>query len=101
MAPARVAKRFTRLYSRCGREIRRFEESDALANAMLRKVLTIWERWHLLEQDASYTNELLSEVSGLKSKVLSKQAKVRQNRFSTLDLTSYEEPAASLQHLSC
>ena len=86
MAPERVAKKFRKLYGRCARELDRFEEADSLASSRLRKVMTIRDRWSLLEQEDLYLacDDALSSV-GLKEKVVAKQARVLQASVADLE----------------
>lgn len=75
MAPERVAKRFRKLYrGRCARELARYTEADDLANARLRKVMTIYDRWPTLERVELYSTSLARV--GIRDKTLGKQALV-------------------------
>ena len=76
MAPERVSKRFRRLYGRCGRELARYADADAVASERLNKILIIQDRWPLLERADLY--EAAQAVAGLQGKLLGKQAAVLQ-----------------------
>ncbi len=101
MAPARIAKRFRRLYSRAECSLRRYSEAEDLANARLEKAMTIWSRWPLLEDETLYSEDLLAIV-GLKSKVLAKQAGVLGSTCKDIEqaLKDLEDAVGSLRQVS-
>ncbi|UPQ97951.1 hypothetical protein HOP50_02g12480 [Chloropicon primus] len=100
MAPERVSKKFRKLYGRCSREIARYAEEDALASARLRKVVTIWERWSLLEQEDLYCAALAK--AGVKDKVVGKQALVLQTSVDELEgaMSELEDAVEALRQMA-
>ena len=76
MAPERVARRLGKLFARCAREARRFDDASGRASRALAKLALVASRWGTLENDACYSAALLEACAGIKSKVLAKQAEV-------------------------